>query len=293
MTVAFLLLTTECNRTCPYCFYETGYQGRGDPSRQLRVDSRLFDALRSVGVDKLIISGGEPLIRKDIVELVQKITDQGFFSLMLTNGELMTEPLLDQLVAAGLGAVSLSLDSMARGNEAKAPWEVLARIISKPNLHSAVITPITRRNVHKVGEIVTRVNQLGSYALLQPVFIPEEHPLHAELSLNQCTPEEKLAFRSAIETWVTIYGKSAYAELLLDFYPDGKAAPAFCTMGTHSVVIEPDGRVFPCFHRRDLSAGNLLESDPAVVLKKALAFGPELHPAPCFGEHCISLFSHL
>jgi len=293
LSVAFLILTTQCNRTCTYCFYETGYQGRGDPSRLLCVDARLLERLRDAGIDKIILSGGEPLIRRDIVEIVQKITDCGFFSLMLTNGEMMTHDLLDRLVNAGLGAVSISLDSLAKGQGAKAPWDVLEWVIHHVHLRSAVITPMTRHNVEKIGEIVTKIFDLGSYALLQPVFLPDDHPLYATLSLNNCTPAEKSFFENAIQVWINLYGKCNYADLLLDYYSKRERVPAFCTMGTDSVVIEPDGTVFPCFHRRDLSAGNLFSSDPGAVLQKAFDFGPELHPAPCFGEHCISLFSHL
>ncbi|MFH2001075.1 MAG: radical SAM protein [Planctomycetota bacterium] len=293
MSTAFLLLTTQCNRSCSYCFYETGYQDRGDPSCRLPVDSHLLRALSKAGVDKVILSGGEPLILPDIVEIAQKITDQGFFPLLLTNGELLTPGLLEQLVKAGLGAVSLSLDSMAKDGSAKAPWDVLKLVTTQDRLHSAVITPISRLNVGVASEIITKIYNVGSYALIQPVFVPGHHPLHAALSLQGCTPAERLRFEEAIQAWVALYGRSAYADLLFDFYRSVEAVPVSCTMGTDSVIIEANGDVFPCFHRRDLCAGNILRSDPDIVLAEAFKHGPALLHAPCFGEHCISLFSHL
>jgi hypothetical protein len=64
-------------------------------------------------------------------------------------------------------------------------------------------------------------------------------------------------------------------------------------MGTESIVVDASGEVLPCFHRRDLAAGNLLEDDPLRVIERARRAAAALRPAPCFGEHCISLFSHL
>jgi MoaA/NifB/PqqE/SkfB family radical SAM enzyme len=294
MTTAFLTLMTKCNRSCAYCFYETGYEPRGDPERILPVDKALLSALQAAGVDKLILTGGEPLLLDDLEDKVQLAADMGFFTLLLTNGDLLDASRLDRLLEAGLGSLSLSLDSLSEDAAAKAPWTLLKRLSEEPRIRPAVITPITRINLRSMPEIIRRVYELGLYLLIQPVFVPREHALHERASLDLCSPEEGKIFRQTLALWESCYGRSGYAGLVLDYYTRAeRARPDACFMGTECVVVDSSGDVAPCFHRRDLTAGNLLTGDAAAVLARAFEQGRKVCDAHCFGEHCISLFSHL
>lgn len=294
MRIAFLILTTRCNRRCSYCFYETGYQDRAAPEAVLPLEDRLLSALKTAGVDRLILTGGEPLILPDIAGVVERTVAKGFSPLLLTNGEALTDESLKDLVRAGLQAITISLDSLADEEPgAKAPWEALRRVAEAKGLHASVITPITRANLSSIPEIVTRIHDLGLNLLLQPVFIPENHPLSTKLSLRCCDKAQRRAFLEAVDAWESGFGASRYADLLRDFYSAVSEKPLSCAMGTAVLVVDATGDVYPCFHRQDLKAGNILESDPLSVLARVQEKGRPLHDAHCFGEHCISLFSHL
>lgn len=293
LEIAFLVLTTQCNRKCRYCFYETGYQDRADPDQRLDLDDRLLSVLRDAGIDKLILTGGEPLTVPGISETVKSVAEKGFLPLLLTNGLDLTGERLAGLVDHGLRALSLSLDSLADGRDNKAPWKVLRRAADHPALHTSAITPITRANLTSIPRIVERVRDLGLNLLLQPVFIPEHHPLHESLSLNACTPSERERIVEAVEAWESAFGASFYGALLKDFYTTGRLRPHSCRMGTFSVVVDVTGEAYPCFHRKDLGAGNLLTGNAAEILARIPRQGQTLKTAHCFGEHCISLFSHL
>jgi MoaA/NifB/PqqE/SkfB family radical SAM enzyme len=294
LRLAFLILTTQCNRRCPYCFYETEHQDRGDTSQVLNVDRRLLAALRSAGIGRLILTGGEPLLLTGLEETVRRSVEGGFDTLLLTNGDRLDAGRLERLTSAGLSGISLSLDALSAGAESKAPWEVLRRIAAHGRLRAAVISPLTRLNLASMPEIMTRIHALGLYLLLQPVYVPRDGPLFERYSLGACSGPERDQFEAVLDLWERLYGESAYADLIRGFYQDpATARPPGCTMGTMTVVIDPDGGAMPCFHRRDLLAGNVLAGDPAVVLERCFKHGTRLADAPCFGEHCISLFSHL
>ena len=294
LRLAFLILTTACNRRCAYCFYETEHQDRGDTSLVLPVDGRLLSGLKGSDVRRLILTGGEPLLVPDLEEIVRLASGNGFDTLLLTNGDHLHAGRLEALRSAGLSGVSISLDDLSIGAESKAPWETLELVAAQGHLRAAVITPVTRMNLDLMPEIIRRVRAMGLYLLLQPVYLPEEAPLFERLSLRMCTDEEKKRFSEVFILWEDLYGKSGYADLVRAFYldPDG-TRPAYCTMGTETVVINSNGEVMPCFHRRDLKPGNVLTGDPMTVLTRSFELGARLRPAPCFGEHCISLFSHL
>ncbi|MBU0754228.1 MAG: radical SAM protein [Planctomycetes bacterium] len=293
MEVAFLILTTQCNRRCSYCFYETGYQGRASPDRILLIDDPLLSALQKAGVNKLILSGGEPMILPGIIGLVNTMVDKGFFTLLLSNGLDLAGGKLQRLVDSGLHALSVSLDSLAEGAEAKAPWEVLQKAADFKELHTSAITPITRANVSAIPQIVDRIHAMGLNLLLQPVFIPQDHPLYPTLSLHDCDEKESDLLLEAVQAWEDAYGASFYSALLKNFYQEGGLNPLTCQMGTHCMVVDVTGDCYPCFHRKDLCGGNLLDGDPAEVIACVQRKGVQLQDASCFGEHCISLFSHL
>ena len=62
-------------------------------------------------------------------------------------------------------------------------------------------------------------------------------------------------------------------------------------MGTQGLVIDADGAVYPCFHRHDLLAGNLMHDPWETIVKRLRNMGEPLLGAPCFGEHCLSMFA--
>ena len=143
-------------------------------------------------------------------------------------------------------------------------------------------------------EMLSRINALGLYVLLQPVFVPRNHPRFEALSLKAASPEERGRFLELIGEWSSMYGNTGYGRLIQGFYEsEGGIRPPSCSMGTGTVVIDSNGDVMPCFHRRDLCVGNLYHADPSFLIKSSFEKGECLRAAPCFGEHCVSLFSHL
>jgi len=293
LRAAFLILTTRCNRSCSYCFYETGYLSGGDPAQVLPVGESLLESLEAAGVAHLILTGGEPLLLPGLEDTIRRASSRGFTTLLLTNADLLTAARIERLVLMSLDAISISLDHLDPEKGFKAPWEILRQLASDRRMSSTVIIPISRGNIEMVPEMLRRVSALGLYALIQPVFIPRSSPEFENFSLSCSTLEELRSLKEIIDGWTYSHGASRYADLICDFYTQKSQKPESCSMGTVTIVIRNDGEVLPCFHREDLSAGNILKSNPASVFKKAFDFGARLKSASCFGDHCISLFSHL
>ncbi len=106
-----ITVTHRCNYKCFYCHME-GEEG-GD---ELTVNdiARLVRVGRELGIDKVKLTGGEPLSRRDIVDVVKAISDVGVADLaMTTNGSLLQE-LVEELVEAGLKRVNVSLPSLKK-----------------------------------------------------------------------------------------------------------------------------------------------------------------------------------
>jgi len=103
-----IAVTNKCNLRCFYCHRE----GEKNPGKEMPAD-RIIDiakAFHRLGVKKLKITGGEPLLRRDILDIIQEMPDFDEIS-MTTNGTLLAE-YAEELKECGLDRVNVSLDTL-------------------------------------------------------------------------------------------------------------------------------------------------------------------------------------
>ena len=111
-----LSVTDRCNLRCEYCMPEDDYAWlpREDVLHFEEI-STLVDVFMSLGVDKIRLTGGEPLLRRDIPALVRMIAAKpGLQDLALTTNGVLLAQQIDALKAAGLGRITVSLDTLRR-----------------------------------------------------------------------------------------------------------------------------------------------------------------------------------
>jgi len=107
-------LTDRCNLNCVYCtpLEKNGYLPHGELLRHEEIARAAAAFVRS-GVKKIRLTGGEPLIKKDVTELVRQLKAiPGLEELALTTNGLLLEELAAPLRAAGLDRVNISLDTL-------------------------------------------------------------------------------------------------------------------------------------------------------------------------------------
>lgn len=107
-------VTDRCNLKCIYCMPDGGLACmRREEVLTTSEIVRFASIARRCGVRKVRITGGEPLVRRDILELVAALKrDAGIGELSLTTNGLLLESMADRLRAAGLDRVNVSLDTM-------------------------------------------------------------------------------------------------------------------------------------------------------------------------------------
>lgn len=107
-----ITLTNRCNVNCVYCHHD----GMVSSKQEMTVDElyTICKIAKNLGVNKIRLSGGEPLIRKDIVEIVEKIASLGFKDISMTTNGTMLEKYAQGLKDAGLDRVNVSLDTLNR-----------------------------------------------------------------------------------------------------------------------------------------------------------------------------------
>ena len=109
-----LALNEQCNLRCMYCMPEEGIDFRiEDKLLSTQEILRLIKLTTQVGVSKIRFTGGEPLLRKDLSDLIQFANNcKHIDSVHLTTNGLLLEKRIDELIKSGLSGVNISLDTL-------------------------------------------------------------------------------------------------------------------------------------------------------------------------------------
>jgi len=160
-------VTRKCNLKCDHCYINaTKDEYRGE----LTTDEakRLMDQIAEVSRPLLILSGGEPLLRTDIYDLLSYGADKGFRMGLGSNGSLIDEAVAKKLKNAGAKTVSISLDSSTpelhdefRGVEGSWKKAVEAiKALKKNGLLVQVNTTVTQQNYEEIEKIISLAEEL-------------------------------------------------------------------------------------------------------------------------------------
>ncbi|MFD8481473.1 pyrroloquinoline quinone biosynthesis protein PqqE [Kitasatospora sp. NPDC059673] len=159
-------LTYRCPLRCGYCSNPVALDSYADelsPAEWRRV---LTEA-RALGVLQVHLSGGEPLLRRDLPALVAHAQGLGLYTSLITGGQVLSPARLTELAAAGLDHVQLSIqDATAAPADALAGRPVHARKLAAAGLVKAAGLPLTvnvvlhRRNIEHVPALIDLAAEL-------------------------------------------------------------------------------------------------------------------------------------
>ena len=168
-------LTERCNLRCVYCMPAAGLPVT--PTAQMLSAAeigRLVRLLAAAGVERVRLTGGEPLARKDAVEIAEAVAATGVRLAMTTNG-LLLEDRLPALRAAGLRDLTVSLDTLRPDRfEAITRRPGLDRVLSAIDAALGAGYAIDRPRTLKVNAVALRETQdevanLAAWAAREPI----------------------------------------------------------------------------------------------------------------------------
>ena len=105
-----ITISNRCNENCLYCHHD----GMVSSKDEMTPDElyTICKIAKRIGVRKIRLSGGDPLVRKDIVEIVEKIASLDFQDISLTTNGVLLGKYAEDLKKAGLDRVNVSLDTL-------------------------------------------------------------------------------------------------------------------------------------------------------------------------------------
>lgn len=181
-----LEVAARCNLSCKHCF--AGSLPRAEPALNLEELDRFFQELVSLGCFRLGVTGGEPLMRRDLLAVLDAATARGLQPSLTTNSLLLTEEMARQLGRRPLVWLNVSLDG---GNEAsndaiRGPG-TFQRVKKKLELlgrHAAfsLAFTLTSQNAGEVEECCRLAEEVGaSAAVFRPLYPVGQARSHPEL----------------------------------------------------------------------------------------------------------------
>ncbi|MDI6730248.1 MAG: GTP 3',8-cyclase MoaA [Candidatus Altarchaeum sp.] len=115
ITLMRLSITQKCNLNCPYCHRE-GENDKNNSDKEISVSEikRIMKVASKLGIKKVKITGGEPLLRKDIVEIVKEISEiEGIKDISMTTNGFFLDKFAYDLKNNGLNRVNIGCDSLS------------------------------------------------------------------------------------------------------------------------------------------------------------------------------------
>lgn len=165
-------LTHRCPLQCPYCSNPVQLE---HASNELTTDEwlRVIDELAEIGVLQIHFSGGEPAVRKDLVQLVARAAEVGLYSNLITSGVMLDRARLAGLADAGLNHVQISFQGSESGvadrvggfRNGHAKKLEVARWTRELDLPLTVNAVMHRQNLHQLPQIIDMAVDLGAARL--------------------------------------------------------------------------------------------------------------------------------
>lgn len=275
-------LTYRCNLECEHCYLDAGPNTlssrfnresvpfeKGNSLRDELSTAECFkiiDQIADFAPEALtILTGGEPLLRRDILEIAKYASDKKLWVVVGTNGVKISENLVLRLKESGVRGMALSLDSLNpeihdKFRGVKGAWQNTvngAKILTVQGLSYIIQTTVGKHNWEQVEKLADFAFELGAkvwnlYFLVSTgrgKYVSDITPEQYDQILLRLLPLQKKFFQRMM-----INAKCAphFARVLFEKEPDSPFLKSFsggaggCPAGTHYMGIRPNGDMTPC-----------------------------------------------
>ncbi len=274
-------LTYQCPLHCPYCSNPVRYpQGE-----ELSTDEwkRVFGEAARLGVLHLGLSGGEPLARRDLTELVAAARQTGLYSNLITSAVGLDQKRVADLKQAGLDSIQISFQADDPAlNDAIAGAKVYqrkldaARLVPENGLPLSLNVVLHRRNMDQLAGIIALAERLGAIRLelANVQYYGWGHLNQSQLMPTRTQVERAITIATAAKE--RLAGKMDVVYVLPDYY-ETRPKPCMQGWGRRYLTVNPVGHVLPCPNATSIP-GLHFES----VREKSLAW--IWNDSPCFNQ---------
>lgn len=270
-------ITLKCNIHCLHCGSSANTRTRKD---ELTTDEALdlIEQLADLGCRRVVLSGGEPFLRKDWAVLALRIRDLGMNVTFISNGYVVNNDIVDILKNINPSGVGFSLDGgcaethdYIRGKNGVFYRCIKAlNLTSKAGLYSSAVTSVHKKNIGELNQILELLIENGVRAWQIQTATPQGR-MPRELALDEdefyslakYIAETRIKYKNIIDIFeADCIGY--YSVLSKDLYYKNWQG---CQAGMRVIGIESDGTIKGCLslHGKEFEEGNIRENSLAEI----------------------------
>jgi PqqA peptide cyclase len=285
-------LTYACPLHCPYCSNPLDLSGYGEELTTQDWQRVLAEA-SELGVLQLHLSGGEPLQRHDLVEIVRSANELGLYTNLITSGFGLSPRRAELLRAAGLDHVQISIqadeptlaDSIA-GTPSFHRKAAAARLVKKLGWPLTLNVVLHRGNIDRIERILDLAADLGTDRV---ELANTQYYGWAERNRDGLLPSKTQLRRAEAAVRATrgrLDGRMEIIYVVPDYYSQ-YPKPCMGGWGRRQLTVVPNGDVLPCptAHTLPLPRASVREHSLAWIWQQSPAFqrfrGTDWMPDPC------------
>jgi PqqA peptide cyclase len=285
-------LTYRCPLSCPYCSNPLNLADYGDELTTAEWQRVLAEA-QELGVLQLHLSGGEPLLRRDLVDIVNSANELGLYTNLITSALGLSRRRAEQLRAAGLDHVQISIQASEPAvSDRIAGTPSFERKIEAARLVKELGWPLTlnvvlhRHNIDRVADILRLAEELKAdrVELANTQYYGWAWRNRGALLPSKAQLEEAEAVVRAAR--VRLKGRMDVIYVLPDYYSQ-YPKPCMGGWGKRQLTVVPNGDALPCpaAHALPLPRASVREDSLAWIWTESLLFqrfrGTDWMPDPC------------
>ncbi len=259
-------VTMGCNMRCGHCGSSCAKPLEGELTTEEAL--ALCDQIANLGLKWVTLSGGEPLIRQDIAQIVKRLSSQGVFVNMITNGLLLDRAMAETLKENGIATLAISIDGTREIHDeirkkgafdsARESFQYMTEL----GIKSGVVTTITNKNIDILGELKEELIRMGVKTWQVQIGLPmgnlKEKPDWL-LAPERVTDIIDFCYETAKEGRIKIYpadciGYYTKKELevkKISYETDMVSLWDGCNAGIRGFGILHDGRILGCTSIRE------------------------------------------
>ena len=276
-------ITQKCNAACDQCGSRCDIHGE-EPLKAETILAALQDIKENIGTYTMLnITGGEPLLRQDLFEIMTQAAAMGFEWGMVTNGSLITPEIAEKMKASGLKTVTVSVDGLKETHDGlrhlPGCWERIMRglkILKDAAFldHLQITFTANRRNVYEFEALYKIIAPIGldsvRVSFMDPIGRAQEH---TDLLLTR----EEILYLTGTANRLNNAGRGPEIVWGCPHYLGGLLNDRrfYCFAGIYNASILANGDIFVCPNverRRELIQGNILTDRFSEVWKNGFRF---------------------
>jgi len=244
-------VTHRCPLHCPYCSNPLALVGA---ERELTTEEwkRVLSEARDLGVLQLGLSGGEPLVRKDLEVLAGHAHSVGLYTTLVTSGVGLTRSRAAALRDAGLEHIQISIqdsetesaDRIA-GMRAVRQKEEAAALVRELGFAFSINAVLHRENLDRIGEIIDLAGSMGADRLELANTQYYGWALANRSALLPTAAQAAAAEAVAADAKHRYRGRMQIVYVLPDYH-ESYPKPCYGGWGQVYIVVTPDGQALPC-----------------------------------------------